>query len=143
MTGGFSLPASKRNARPLQRVKGSYSQVAIEKIILLPVSDDYFTNESGLGSKHSAYIFLMPVIYEGKIYAMIIELFAADELVEEHQAFLNDASGIIAIAILLPRQKSCSKIVGKNHRSRRRMHFKNNRRIYVQPMKSWNIRQMF
>ena len=99
MMGSYSLSMRKRMGSAFVLGEGIPGQAALEKqAITLIVPDDYFAIESGLGSRQPDRIFVMPIIYEGEVKA-VLELSLFEELSEKYREFLEKASESIAIAI--------------------------------------------
>ena len=103
--GSFSMPEDIKDTHRFEQGEGLPGQVAKEKeSIILPVPDDYFVIRSGLGEDQPNYVFLAPIVYDDKIFA-VLELALMDEISDDYRTFLNDVSEIIAIAIRTTRSK--------------------------------------
>ncbi|MEO5644803.1 MAG: HAMP domain-containing protein [Bacteroidia bacterium] len=80
--------------------EGLIGQCAMEKerILLTHVPDDYITINSGLGESKPLNIIVLPVLFEGKLKA-VIELASFDLFSQTHQDFLEGLTESIGIVL--------------------------------------------
>ncbi len=80
--------------------EGLIGQCALEKerILLTHVPDDYITINSGLGESKPLNIIVLPVLFEGKLKA-VIELASFDLFSQTHQDFLEGLTESIGIVL--------------------------------------------
>jgi signal transduction histidine kinase len=80
--------------------EGMVGQCAYEKqrILLTNVPDDYVQITSGLGSAKPLNIVVLPIIFEGKVKA-VIELASFERYSATHQAFLDQLAESIGIVL--------------------------------------------
>ena len=99
MAGSFALMVRKRVGSSFELGEGLPGQAALEKQPLtITVPDDYFAIESGLGSQQPNRVYVLPVIYEGEVRA-VLEFALQEPLEEQSNKFLEAAMESIAIAI--------------------------------------------
>ena len=99
MAGSFALTVRKRVGSSFELGEGLPGQAALEKQPLtITVPDDYFAIESGLGSQQPNRVYVLPVIYEGEVRA-VLEFALQEPLEEQSNKFLEAAMESIAIAI--------------------------------------------
>ncbi len=99
MMGSFALSMRKKISSAFSLGEGLPGQAALEKkAITVLVPDDYFAIESGLGAVTPDRVFVLPVIYEGQVQA-VLELALLGALSEQKKDFLEAAMESIAVAI--------------------------------------------
>ncbi|MBI5793003.1 MAG: HAMP domain-containing protein, partial [Rhodocyclales bacterium] len=100
MLSSYAYKERKNVAREWKIGEGLVGQCAYEKqrILLTNVPDDYVQITSGLGAAKPLNIVVLPIIFEGKVKA-IIELASFDRYSATHQAFLDQLAESIGIVL--------------------------------------------
>ncbi|WP_281645069.1 response regulator [Parendozoicomonas sp. Alg238-R29] len=99
MMGSFALTTRKRAGNDFSLGEGIPGQAALERQALtITVPDDYFSIESGLGSHLPDRVYAVPVIYEGKVMA-VLEFALQGPLSERSQMFVDASMESLAISM--------------------------------------------
>ena len=100
MLSSYAYKERKNIAKEWRIGEGLVGQCAYEKqrILLTNVPDDYVQITSGLGEARPLNIVVLPVVFEGRVKA-IIELASFERYSATHQAFLDQLAESIGIVL--------------------------------------------
>jgi len=107
MTGGYARSQEQIALLSFQFGEGLVGQCALNKrtMLLENIPDDYITIDSGLGKTKPKTIFLLPIVRESEVLA-VLEFATLGIFSSQKQVFLSAIQEIIGVAILTAKSRT-------------------------------------